>query len=188
MTSYADVYFLRHLKTINNKLNIISGQMDSDVIQTNYLTINFSDFDRIYCSPLTRCKKTLEILGERTYDASKIIYDNRLSERNMGMLEGKLKNNEELSYPELFIEGSFDVFQTPPYGESFEVFYKRVRKFYNEIICVNLEKDILICAHNQTLKLLRLLIMQKEITYESWSECSFENGKLNLIYSVGGEH
>lgn len=96
----------------------------------------------------------------------------------MGKLEGMLKLEAEMVYPELFINGSFNVFRTPPQGESFGSFESRIYKFYNEILNTDEQLNVLICSHNQTLKLLRLLILKKDISYQSWSEYSFKNGKV----------
>lgn len=177
MKSYNNIFFLRHLKTQNNDLCIISGQSDSEIIQKKDLEIDLSRFDKIYCSTSERCIKTIELLRNKLTKID-IIYDERLQERNMGLLEGMFKKNVEKKYSELFIEGSFKIFETPPQGESYKCFIERVKDFYIDFLSVNQGNKILICSHNQTLKLLRLLILEKDITYESWLEYSFENGKI----------
>lgn len=178
MKSYNGIYFLRHLKTLNNKKGIISGQGDSEIIQKEYLKINLKQFDKIFCSPSLRCRETLKRLGNDFFSADNIVYDKYLLERDMGKLEGMLKLEAEMVYPELFINGSFNVFRTPPQGESFGSFESRIYKFYNEILNTDEQLNVLICSHNQTLKLLRLLILKKDISYQSWSEYSFKNGKV----------
>lgn len=178
MRLYNGVFLLRHLQTQNNNLHIISGQSDSPIINNNYLEINFSRFDKIYCSPSQRCVKTLKILGDHSIMTKKIIYDERLFERNMGSLEGMNKKECINKYPELFNKGIFNVFNTPPKGESYEYFKMRVMDFYNDNLYLNDKSNILICSHNQTLKLLRLLILKKNITYQSWAEFSFSNGQI----------
>lgn len=181
MKSCNYIFFLRHLKTLNNELHIISGQSDSELIKTDCLQIDLSRFNKIYCSPSQRCIRTVELLGNQSDAIRSIVYDKRLLERNMGCLEGMIKKEGENKHTELFREGVFDVFKTPPQGESYECFKKRVENFYNEYLSERRGDNILICSHNQTLKLLRLLMLAKDITYQSWSEFSFENGKLTEI-------
>lgn len=181
MKLYSNIFFLRHLKTCNNDLCIISGQSDSEIMDTNRHLIDMSRFGKIYCSPSLRCVKTIELLGNQSDTASNIIYDKRLLERNMGSLEGMTKEEGEKKYTELFREGMFNVFKTPPQGENYECFKVRVKDFYNDYLCVQESNNILICSHNQTLKLLRLLILEKDVTYQSWAEYSFQNGELTEI-------
>lgn len=181
MKSYSNIFFLRHLKTLNNSMHIISGQSDSEIIQLDYLAEHLSGFDKIYCSPSLRCIKTLELLGNNSISADDIVYDERLLERNMGSLEGLLKTEGQKKYPELFMSETFNIFQTPPQGESYESFKERVNSFYNEILDTDERLNILVCSHNQTLKLLRLLVLGKDVTYQSWSEYSFKNGELKEV-------
>lgn len=181
MKSYNNIFFLRHLKTLNNDLCIISGQSDSEIMETNHHLIDMSRFDKIYCSPSMRCIKTIELLGNQSDTLSNIVYDKRLLERNMGKLEGMIKEEGEKKYSELFRDGVFNVFKTPPQGESYVCFKERVEEFYNDYLYVKGNNNILICSHNQTLKLLRLLILKKDISYYSWMEYSFRNGELTEI-------
>lgn len=178
MKSYNRVFFLRHLETQNNRLHIISGQSDSPIIETRCSKVDLSKFDRIYCSSSKRCVKTLQLMGEQINLISNIVYDKRLLERDMGILESISKEEGKNKYPELFRKENFNVFETPPQGESFESFQKRIKEFYSEYLCTYERLSILICSHNQVLKLLRLLMLEKDITHQSWSEISFENGKI----------
>lgn len=50
------------------------------------------------------------------------------------------------------------MFEVPPQGEDYEHFKERVEDFYNESLCIDDDLNILICSHNQILRLLRLLI------------------------------
>lgn len=94
MKSYDRNFLLRHLRTQNNDLHIISGQSDSQIISNDFSKVDFRRFDKIYCSPSPRCVRTLELLGTQPIMQSTIIYDKRLLERNMGILEGLIKRKE----------------------------------------------------------------------------------------------
>lgn len=181
MTYSNNVFCLRHLKTKYNRLHVITGQSNSDIVETKTISIDLNNLKEIYCSPSLRCVKTLQILGGLSFDANRILYDERLLERNMGCLEGMRKSEAEEKYPDLFYGGRFDLFKTPPLGESFAFFSERVNYFYRECIESTMESGLLISSHNQTLKLLRLFILNKKITYQSWEEYSFDNG---IVYNV----
>ncbi len=176
-----NIFFLRHAKTLNNDLCIISGQSDSNIISEDYLKIDFNYFDKIYCSPSLRCIDTLDILNCMPFSICNVLYDKALLERNMGHLEGMLKIDGLSKYPDLFTNGSFDVFKTPPQGESYKTFKNRVYCFYNDCLNTNDQLNILVCSHNQTLKLLRLFILNKKVTHETWLEHSFKNGEIEKI-------
>ena len=64
-------------------------------------------------------------------------------------------------------------------GGSYDCFKERIENFYNKYISNDCK--IFICSHNQTLKMLRLLILKKRATYEEWKRYSFKNGKLVKI-------
>ena len=145
MKLYSSIFFLRHLKTLNNDLCIISGQSDSEIMDTNRHLIDMNRFDKIYCSPSLRCVKTIELLGNQSDTVSNIMYDKRLLERNMGSLEGMIKEEGKKKYSELFREGMFNVFKTPPQGESYECFKERVKDFYNDYLLLQESNNIAYC-------------------------------------------
>ena len=41
-----------------------------------------------------------------------------------------------------------------------------------------MKEDILICGHNQALKVLKAILQSEEVTQEYWAETNFENGKI----------
>lgn len=176
MSLQENLFFLRHLESENNKLGIISGQSNPKISFKNITIVSSMDFRKIYCSPSKRCRETIESLENK--ETSKIVINNDLSERNMGKLEGHKKSDMLQEYPSLFHNKVFDLFATPPEGESYQDFYKRVNFFYKQYLIRDLKEKTLICSHNQTLKLLRLLLLQKEINYNTWEEYNFPNGQV----------
>ena len=177
MNTYHKIVFLRHLRTLNNDCQIISGQSDSKVVSHNCVELDLKKFDDIYCSPSPRCRETLKIMNEHDPDLVNVIYDTRLLERDMGCLEGMTRAEAQDRYSDLFTDNRFNVFKTPPDGESFEIFENRVREFYVEKLCKTRNQYVLVCSHNQTLRLLRLMILKKSVTCQSWLEYSFDNGQ-----------
>lgn len=168
-------FFLRHLKTLNNTKHLINGRSLSQPIENEKSIPNSYFIDWIYCSDALRCRQTINCYL-KTNQTVPIYYSKLLYERNMGIWEGKSKSYIISSNPELFINGKFDLFSTPPLGESYVDFKNRVTEFLNLIN--NKDGNILICSHNQFLKLLLLTLNNASITQELWNSINFPHGKI----------
>lgn len=97
------------------------------------------NFDIIISSPLIRAKHTADILN---INNNKIIYDDRIRERNPGDLSGKpleVTNREEY----------WNYYTTIQYGtsENIKLFFERVHNFLDELKTKNYDK-VLIVAHS----------------------------------------
>lgn len=178
------VFLLRHLKTINNEKGIISGQSEATIVESSVINdgvIHFYDY--IFSSPSQRCLDTLDHLFN--YEVKPTV-DFRLNERNMGLFEGKSKSEAYELFPNMFIKNKniiFNVLLTPPDGESFDSFYSRTNEFYNDIILPNVDKNILICSHNQTLKMLHCILNNIIPSMDIWSDLHFSNGT-TVMYTI----
>ena len=82
-----NLYFLRHCKTQFNADGMISGCLDSELIE-NEITYQeeMMNWDNvtIFSSDLMRCKKTLGILLENIRISPVIVYTSALRERKSG--------------------------------------------------------------------------------------------------------
>ena len=90
------IYIIRHGQTDWNKEKVMQGQTDIPLNETGKEQAREQGeklknivFDYIFCSPLTRTKQTLKNLNVKC--KTKIIYDDRLKERNYGEFEKQLK-------------------------------------------------------------------------------------------------
>lgn len=178
MTQYNNLFLLRHMETQNNKSGIITGQGVVEIIYGNVPKVLFDEYDKIYCSTSLRCIQTVRHLANNEYITKRIIFDERLLERDMGRLTGMRREKAVEMYPDIFLNKKFNVFANPPDGESFEQFKKRISDFFIEKVKENADKKILICSHNQTLKMLRLIALDEVINNKSWSSFSFVNGQV----------
>ncbi|MDE5736931.1 MAG: histidine phosphatase family protein [Oscillospiraceae bacterium] len=172
------LFFLRHLKTIYNRDNIISGKEDSEILSgqriINLLPTDIK-FDVVLCSPLKRCRSTLSLIPN-DYMLS-IKYMNELSERNMGVLEGISRAEAKAKYPFLFCGSKIGVSADTPNGESIYEVQKRLEVIAN-YINVNQDKNILICSHNQIMKILYFTLNGILVTNDAWQCINFPNGVL----------
>ena len=88
--------------------------------------INNIDFDMIICSTLKRTIQTTKIISKDKNVPIK--YDERITERNYGILEG-LKT-DEINFDEYF-----EYYKNKPCkdGESIQVFFDRIYKFLDDV-------------------------------------------------------
>lgn len=172
------LFFLRHLKTNLNKNEVISGIQDSEVLpgqQIIELSPTKEMFDAVLCSPLKRCRSTISLIADERKLSIK--YLDELAERNMGVLEGISRADAQSKYPSLFYGSKIDVSAEIPNGESILEVRNRLKPIASYIIA-NKNKNILICSHNQTLKILYFLLHEMPVTNDAWQCLNFPNGVL----------
>lgn len=168
-------FFLRHLKTSNNTRQLINGRSLTQSIENEKLIPNSYHIDLVYCSDALRCRQTIDCYF-KTNPKVPVRYSKLLYERDMGIWEGKLKSFIVSNSPELFINGKFRLFSTPPSGESYVDFKNRATEFLQ---LMNKEDgNILICSHNQFLKMLLLTLSNTIITQEIWNTINFPYGEI----------
>lgn len=172
------IYFLRHFPTENNLTHVLNGRSLTTPI-VNSTPIHCEDsINDIFCSSALRCRQTIECFSQSTL--SSITYTDLLLERDLGIFEGQPRNQMQTQYPTLFFNSKLIVFATTPKGETFSIFQNRIRTFWN--ICNNTSHgSVLICSHNQTLKMLYFEIKKSPLTIDTWNNLSFPHGKIIKI-------
>ena len=139
------VYIVRHGQTTSNSLGYHALEEDDltelGIQQAEELRdkIKNMNFDIIICSPLTRTKHTAKIIN---INNNKIIFDDRIEERNPNNLSGKSRENENR-------EEYWNYYTNIQYGtsENIQDFFKRVYSFLDELKQKNYE-SVLIVAHS----------------------------------------
>lgn len=177
-----NIYFLRHVKTFNNINNILSGRFETDIIPNQTILIGDSNicFDIVYSSTAKRCIDTLQLLPNY-YLNTDIIYTNDLLERSIGILENIPRDVAKKKYPEFFVNGKLKVDSIIPYGETIADVIQRTSSLTNKIMNTSGEINILICSHNQTLKIMHAMIKNISITNEYWNSKNFDHGTITKI-------
>ena len=175
------IYFLRHIKTVYNRDNIISGIADAETLPGQALLYDpaLPFFDCILCSPLLRCRETVKLLPQDL--KSNIIYLDALKERDLGILEGVKRSTAMYQYPDLFINSKLNVSKPIPDAESIEDVQRRLRAEVLPLLRAHIHENILICSHNQTLKILYALLYGIEIDNQFWHDTNFVNGKITAL-------
>ena len=138
--------------------------MSSSPLAVNHLTENGKEhaveaaknlkgkkIDVIYCSPFMRTRETAEIIADAIgFPKEKIVYDDRLHEISVGVLDGK----PDAEY-QAFFGSRFEKFwKKPEGGETYTMVKNRITEFLYEINAKNEGKHILIVGHNTPIWLL----------------------------------
>lgn len=179
------IYFLRHIRTVYNLENRLSGRTEVPTLPNEKLVLpNQSiNFDVILSSPAQRCRETLRLLeNEWNQQKSTIHYLPELHERNLGDLEGLRRSEAVEMYPSLFHNRKLRVNAVPPNGETISDVIDRITPIAENImnICCN-NKNLLIVSHNQVMKILSAILSQTEINDDYWLNQNYENGVLYLF-------
>ena len=117
--------------------------------------------DRIFSSPLSRCRKLAEYLGEEK--GVEPIYNPLLKEMDFGDWEGK--SFTELPEEEAKHWGNNWLTESVPNGESFPVLFDRAQQFHQKLIPAKSSETIAIVAHSGSL---RCLCLQLHPEYKTW--------------------
>jgi len=136
------IYFVRHGQTDWNTIHKCQGHTDIElnnvgISQANSLKEKLKNirFDLIFSSPLKRALQTAKIITNQ-----KIIIDDRLIERNNGLLEGQTNVNwKEIQS----IPGHENKYKL----ETIASMQKRIFDFFDEILEKYPNKNILIVSH-----------------------------------------
>lgn len=171
-------FFLRHLETINNHNQLLNGsEMNIPILERHPIPCEIA-IDIIFCSTALRCRQTTEIFLENHLVHS-LFYSDLLLERDLGILQGKDRYAAAKEYPNIFQGSKLNVFATPPGGETYEHFFDRAVKAKNWINQNSDNTDnILICSHNQFLKMLLFLFKKSSVDGKKWNELTFPYGKI----------
>ena len=170
------IYLLRHVETTNNLKNIISGRIETEILPDSNIEVDENVlFELIYCSTSRRCRDTIAMLH---VEMSEINFIEELQERSLGILEGMEKKEALTIYPYLFYKNKVSIKAEIEGGESIRDVKNRVEEVVRDIIKKGTYKNVLICSHNQTLKVIYAMINNIEITDEYWDKTNFLNGRI----------
>ena len=141
------ILITRHGQTDWNLEHKVQGKADIDLNETGKKQAEETreklwneKIDLIICSPLKRAKQTAEIMNQGRNIP--ILYDNRISERDFGELEGK--RQEEFDFHGFW---SYERNLSYERAENIRIFFERVYAFLDEIQQTYSGKNILLVAH-----------------------------------------
>ena len=139
----------------------------------------------IFCSDLGRAKQSAEIIASKL--ALPVIIDNRLRERNFGVLQGKVidqdlqLSREWASYHQRYEYQLSDISGI----EMEEKFAQRIHSFLFDLNMVDAKRDVLIVGHGEWLRALSNIICG----VPSWHDGKgiVENATASILEWDGGD-
>lgn len=159
------IYFVRHGETRLNKEMVYYGDLDEPLTDMGCRQaervrtyLSHVEFDRVYVSNKIRTIQTAEIICA-SVPKNHVFVIPEFSELNFGCFEGLSNAQVQRKFPEIYKAWCDDWLNFPlPGGECFNDFFLRVKAAFQHLLgqCSRLsaEKNILICVHNGTLRVL----------------------------------
>ncbi len=173
MVNYTYIYLFRHGQTTYNRDKRFTGFHDPSLTslgkkQASILAKKLKNkkFQVAFHTRLKRSKDTLKYVLKYHPECKKLIQDNRIIERNYGLLNGTLHETFIKKYgKENFKRIHRDFFIRPQKGESFANVEKRVSSFIKDLKkLINKRKiNVAISAHGNSIRLFRKIMKRASI-------------------------
>lgn len=195
------IYLARHGETVLNREKKYFGKTDCALtdegrLQAESLGKKLKDLniniEAVYSSPLVRAVETTQIVLKAVgfecdvrLKSCNVTYDENLEEINFGEWEAFTAEDLRRDWPRDWEKWCNDWINfTPPSGESFNAFYRRVSEAFNNILTQNLGKNILIISHLGCMRVIlsSILGLREEGTWRF----SFTHDGLTIIEDVDG--
>ena len=152
------IYLLRHGETNWNKERKMQCQADNPLNEIGVKQAEMAakqleniNYDLVISSPYIRAKRTAEIANKGRVP---IIIDDRLKERNAGVLDGKPV--AEINSAEFF---NYNINAEYEGAENIQDFCKRVWELLDEIKGKYADKSIVLAAHNIVIRAIKAYIL-----------------------------
>lgn len=163
----ATITFLRHAPLALKNQKCYNGHIDLDIDSSlvdfkQIETIQKQKYDLVYSSDLRRCTQTLDLLGF-SYKKDERLREVKFKEEFEG------KSFAEISKMPIYDEkylSSFESWHEFIAQESIEKYKQRVNSFLNEL---PKNRDILVCSHGGTIKLIHSLLTNIKYEESSYS-------------------
>lgn len=184
MEASMNFYFVRHGETDENVKKTYYGATDVSlnirgIEQCLKLQHKLKDvkFDKIYCSERLRARETAEMVAGESKES--IVYDERINELNFGVFEGKTYEEIKSLYPEECKEWEQQWKEfCPKGGESYLMFYHRIKNFMEEIKELSAE-NVLIVTHGGVIRSVYAYILNEDL--DLYWKFSSRNADISII-------
>ncbi len=153
---------MRHGQAKSNEEGFVSSRPDADnhltklgELQVREAGTRIDKPDVIFASPVVRARESAELLAKQWgISPNDIIYDERLSEVNVGTFDGKPVS----AYHQFYGEFSVAYVKRPDGGENYTDVRVRVGRFIYDVDQRYAKKNILIVSHESPLRELHALV------------------------------
>ena len=181
---------IRHGETEWNTQNRFQGHLDSKLTalgikQAEAIAdgLRGETFDVIYSSDLERAKHTAKTIAGNLN--MKVYTEPDLREINLGVMQGLIKDDFILKYPEVITNFHADPVYVIPNGESKQQFYDRITGVLEKIIKKHKDHSILLVAHGGVLDIMIRYTFERPQTVNRYF--SLYNASINRFTVNNGE-
>ncbi|MEO5362632.1 MAG: alpha-ribazole phosphatase family protein [Magnetococcus sp. DMHC-8] len=144
------------------------------------------DWDAIYTSPLQRCARFADLLGQRL--AIPVVPESRFQEMHFGEWEGRT-SLEILAVDRQRLTRFWQdpLHNPPPGGEHLQAFHQRVQSGWDAMLAQHRDHSLLVVAHSGVIRMMLGLVLQ--IPLQNLSRMVVEYASLSRIKvdDVGGQ-
>lgn len=157
------IYIARHGQNEDNANGILNGHRDLPLTeigirQAHQLADGIREaglsFDAVYTSPLSRAKRTAEIVCETLGISEPIVLDS-LIERDFGMMTGKpVGDIERLCAPDIVKTDTITYFLSPEGSETFPMLLERSEEVLAQVRADHPSGSVLLVAHGDLGKMI----------------------------------
>ncbi len=150
-----EIIFVRHGETASNRLTLLHGRTDIPLTERGLRqaervaerVVDFQPIAAVYASPLSRARRTAEIVAEALGLKPRI--HPGLTEFDFGDLEGCPFSEFAARYPDLYQRAMDpnDLDVAFPNGDSLRGFHERIRSAIAEILAAHPERRVVVVAH-----------------------------------------
>lgn len=188
-------FLVRHAESEANAQQLIQGWGNSPLTSAgrdqalelrNELGIALTNnIDMVFSSPLYRSVETAQIVLRDCFDWNKIILLEELREVNVGVLEGKPRDNLDNEEQAMWKSFLFDPFYSSHLGESTMDFKKRVEMSWKNILKFSIGKNsenVLVFTHGGYIRNVLLLLGEVELNLPnaSFIKINYKDGKFEI--------
>ncbi len=154
-----EIIFIRHGETLWNIEGRVMGQLDSPLsklgekqAQAIARRLSATSFDHLYSSDLGRAVQTANTIALEC--DRKVVLDKQLRERNMGVFQGRTREEKKAEYPDVWKECKAlgADFVIPGGGESQNQRLARSIKVMNRLADAHPDETIVIVSHDGILR------------------------------------
>ncbi len=174
------VHFLRHLPCRGNVQGYFVGQRDEELVSAGAAPrLNISPVQspvHVFSSPLKRCTQTVEVLAAQLMPSPVILLlhspDERLKERGLGLLEGRMKEEIYREHAPRASSASITLEAVDPSVEKPSVFFERVRACARDLKAAWREarpgaSEVVIVAHLHVFRVLVPQLLGNDTMYDT---------------------
>lgn len=145
-------------------------------------------FDILYVSPHLRTRETAAIVQEQLRHPVPLVLEERIREREFGVLENLTKHGVRARYPEEVARKTLvgKYYYRPPGGESYPDVNLRLHSFLGTLVREHAGRKVLVVTHSVVVLLFRRLLerMEEQEVLELDRQDEVRNASL-LIYELG---